>query len=223
MKEEEEDRLLLNSLGVTSANPEDIERDILTEAKKDAEGRSDAGDCTEEQFLNEEQLADPSDTNRVKLLNKLRAIEVEIDAVAASVEQARTVTRNDDSASDSISNGEEGNVEQSKNTVRDSIRGLTLQHALASDRLRSLKKTKAHLQKELNELDENGSIKGIENGMLLDKLVGEEPKRRRRFKETKSTPRNSKKAHKAVSFDEDVDFDVVLDAASTGFVETVNK
>lgn len=29
--EEEEDRLLLNSLGVTSANPEDIERDILKE------------------------------------------------------------------------------------------------------------------------------------------------------------------------------------------------
>lgn len=27
--EEEEDRILLSSLGVTSANPEDIERDIL--------------------------------------------------------------------------------------------------------------------------------------------------------------------------------------------------
>lgn len=29
--EEEEDRILLNSLGVTSANPEDIERDLLKE------------------------------------------------------------------------------------------------------------------------------------------------------------------------------------------------
>lgn len=29
MEEEEEDRVLLSSLGVTSANPEDIERDIL--------------------------------------------------------------------------------------------------------------------------------------------------------------------------------------------------
>ena len=27
--EEEEDRIFLNSLGVTSANPEDIERDLL--------------------------------------------------------------------------------------------------------------------------------------------------------------------------------------------------
>lgn len=27
--EEEEDRILLSSLGVTSANPEDIERDVL--------------------------------------------------------------------------------------------------------------------------------------------------------------------------------------------------
>lgn len=29
MEEEEEDRVLLNALGVTSANPEDIERDII--------------------------------------------------------------------------------------------------------------------------------------------------------------------------------------------------
>lgn len=29
LMEEEEDRLLLSSLGVTSANPEDIERDVL--------------------------------------------------------------------------------------------------------------------------------------------------------------------------------------------------
>lgn len=29
--EEEEDRILLNNLGVTSANPEDIERDLLEE------------------------------------------------------------------------------------------------------------------------------------------------------------------------------------------------
>lgn len=29
MEEEEEDKILLSSLGVTSANPEDIERDVL--------------------------------------------------------------------------------------------------------------------------------------------------------------------------------------------------
>lgn len=29
MEEEEEDRVLLSALGVTSANPEDIERDII--------------------------------------------------------------------------------------------------------------------------------------------------------------------------------------------------
>ena len=29
--EEEEDRIFLNSLGVTSANPEDIERDLIEE------------------------------------------------------------------------------------------------------------------------------------------------------------------------------------------------
>lgn len=30
--EEEEDRILLSSLGVTSANPEDIERDVIAAA-----------------------------------------------------------------------------------------------------------------------------------------------------------------------------------------------
>ena len=29
--EEDEDRILLNSLGIASANPEDIERDVLAE------------------------------------------------------------------------------------------------------------------------------------------------------------------------------------------------
>lgn len=217
--EEEEDRLLLNSLGVTSANPEDIERDILKEAEKDIEGRSDAGERIEEQFIDEEQATDPSSTSRVKLFNRLKAVEVEIDAVASSIELGRTVTRNENSASDGIDNDEEGG-EGGKDAVRDSANGLSLQQALASDRLRSLKKAKAHLQNELNELDKVIPVEGTANGKLLDKLVREEPKKKRRLKEVRSTGKDSKKLRKAAAFDEDADFDAVLDAASAGFVET---
>eukprot|EP00268_Persea_americana_P030994 TRINITY_DN30080_c0_g1_i4.p1 TRINITY_DN30080_c0_g1~~TRINITY_DN30080_c0_g1_i4.p1 ORF type:complete len:1228 (+),score=289.36 TRINITY_DN30080_c0_g1_i4:235-3918(+) len=218
--EEEEDRLLLNSLGVTSANPEDIERDILKEAEKDIGGRSDAGARIEEQFIDEEQATDPSSTSRVKLFNRLKAVEVEIDAVASSIELARTVTRNENSASDGIDNDEEGDEEGGKDAVRDSDHGLSLQQALTSDRLRSLKKAKTHLQNELNELDKVIPVEGTANGKLLDKLVREEPKKKRRLKEVKSSSKDSKKLRKAATFDEDADFDAVLDAASAGFVET---
>lgn len=195
------------------------------QAEKDVRGRNEAGECIEGQLIDAEQATDPSSTSRAKLFNKLKAVEVEIDAVAASIEQARTVVRNENSVSDGIDNEEEGDEEGGRDTVRDSDNGLSLQHALASDRLRSLKKTKAHLQNELNEFCKDFPIEGIANGKLLDKLVREEPKpkpkRKRTLKEVKSTGKDSKKPRKAVAFDEDTNFDAVLDAASAGFVETV--
>ncbi|XP_058094603.1 protein CHROMATIN REMODELING 8-like isoform X2 [Magnolia sinica] len=218
--EEEEDKLLLSSLGVTSANPEDIERGILTEVKNDAGGRNEATESTVEQFLDEEHGTEPSATARDKLFNKLRAVEVEIDAVAASVKQARNIARNENNTSDSTDNRVEGDLDDSKNAVQDSVSGLNLQHALAADRLRSLKKTKAQLQKDLSELHKNDSIEGVGNEKLLDKLVREETKQKRRLKEIKPTGKGSKKRQKSVAFDEDVDFDAVLDAASAGFIET---
>lgn len=51
MEEEEDDRALLTSLGVTSANPEDIERSVLEQAKSNVADGSEAGGSTEEELL----------------------------------------------------------------------------------------------------------------------------------------------------------------------------
>ncbi|KAL5990544.1 hypothetical protein ACLOJK_011446 [Asimina triloba] len=210
--EEEEDKLLLSSLGVTSANPEDIERDVLTEVKNEV------ADNTDMQFLHEEQGTEPSATAQDKIFNKLRAVQVEIDAVAASVKQTRNAAINENNTSVGA-DGELGDLDSSNGIVQDS-NGLKLQHALAADRLRSLKKTKAQLQKDLNELTKNDNAKDAGDDELLDKLVSEETKRKRRLKEVDHTRKNSKKRKKSLAFDEDIDFEAMLDAASAGLVET---
>ncbi|XP_077226568.1 chromatin remodeling 8 isoform X1 [Tasmannia lanceolata] len=220
MEEDEEDRYLLSSLGVTSANPEDIERDILTEVGNDGEGRNEAEESIGRQFLDEEHTAEPSSTSRVKLRNKLRAVEFEINAVAASVEQAKNVAETENNISGRSENREEGDTEASKDENRVAVNGLTLQHALATDRLRSLKKTKAQLQKNLNNLDKYIHVDDDSNEKLLGKLVKDEVKHKQRLKDVRDQGKDTKKRKKAVAFDDDLDFDAVLDAASAGFVET---
>ncbi|KAF9605684.1 hypothetical protein IFM89_018027 [Coptis chinensis] len=210
MEEEEEDRILFSGLGVTSANPEDIERDILAEATDKV---GEAGGSIEEQLLDNEKVGDSSSSSRVKLQSKLRAVEVEIDAVAASFEQASSRVENEEYFSGSIDNGEQEGKEDDKNDIRNATNNLNLQHALAKDRLRSLKKTKVQLQNELLELDKD-------EHKLIEDLVKEEVKPKRKLKEAQASKKDTKKRQKTVSYDEDVDFDAVLDAASAGFVET---
>lgn len=192
MDEEEEERVLLSDLGVTSANPEDIERDIFAQAtEKPAEGTD-----AQQQFLDNQNTNDPG-SDRLKVFNKLRAVEVEIDAVAASVPQE---DNGDDVEKDATD----------ENDVRVSANSLNLQRALAADRLRSLEKTKGQLQDELAKL-------GKDEDSLLKDLV----KPKRKLKQVqKSEKEDTKKRKKIVSFSEDTDFDAVLDAASAGFVET---
>ncbi|XP_010262354.1 PREDICTED: protein CHROMATIN REMODELING 8 isoform X2 [Nelumbo nucifera] len=216
MEEEEEDRILLSSLGVTSANPEDIERGIFTEVKNDVGNGSEAEESTEEQLLQEEKDIGPSSTRRAKLYNKLRAVEVEINAVAASVEHARNAA----SVLDSIDNEEKEDFQDDGNVVQASPNGLTLHRALAADRLNSLKKTKAQLEKQLSELDKNDTTTSIAHDKLIHDLIKEDPRPKRKLKEVKHSSKDSKKRQKTVMFSEDVDFDAVLDAASAGLVET---
>ncbi|KAF6154756.1 hypothetical protein GIB67_032368 [Kingdonia uniflora] len=210
-EEEEEDKILLSSLGVTSANPEDIERDLLTEVVNDGGDGSELGRKTEKHILQDENGNDATSTSRARLFSKLRAIEVEIDAVAASI------PRNEDllSVSNDSNNREDGkDAREGKNVIQVSANGLDLQCALATDRLRSLEKTKAQFQKELSKFDSDGLDKVIED------LVKEEAKPKRRLKRLQKSSKDSKKCRKTVSYDEDVDFDAVLDAASTGLIET---
>ncbi|KAF5192713.1 Chromatin remodeling [Thalictrum thalictroides] len=213
MDEEEEERVLFNDLGVTSANPEDIERDILAEAKDKAGEWSEAGRSTEEQLLDDEKVNDPSSSSRTKIFSKLRAVEFEIDAVTASVEQASSGLGNENCVSDRIDNREEKDVEDDKYDIQVNTTSSTLQHALATDRLRSLRKTKLQLQTELSDLDKD-------KNELIGGPVKEEVKQKKRPEEVQTSKKYKKKRQKTVSFDEDGDFDAVLDAASAGFVET---
>ncbi|XVF32372.1 hypothetical protein REPUB_Repub17cG0076400 [Reevesia pubescens] len=218
--EEEEDRILLSSLGVTSANPEDIERDILAKAEDNAGDGSEVGGSTEEEPTHKSESNDPSSSaNQAKLLNKLRAVEFEIDAVASTVEEGKKVGTGNDRA-DHDDNTENGKREDDEIVMQSSTREFTLQHALATDRLKSLNKTKAQLEKELSGLLKESSSEGIKHDKLVKDLVKEEPRPKRKSKEIQKPSKNQEKRKKIVSFNDDFDFDAVLDAASAGFVET---
>ncbi|EXB88373.1 DNA repair and recombination protein RAD26 [Morus notabilis] len=212
----DEDRILLRSLGVTSANPEDIERNILSQATSNV-GSSEVGEDIEENALEQSETVDPSTASQARLYNKLRAVEFEIDAVASTVKPERKILQNEDNAYDGDGSTEQGAEEDGP---QDSSNELDLHHALATDRLRSLKKTKAQIEKELSGLRKSKPSKGVEHDRSIFDIVKEEPRPKRKLKEVKKTGKSSEKRHKTVSFDEDDDFNAALDAASTGFVET---
>ncbi|KAL4558658.1 hypothetical protein LXL04_036859 [Taraxacum kok-saghyz] len=212
-EEEEEDRALLSSLGVTSANPEEIELDILEEARNQVEG------TTDDEHLERRKTNEPSSTTRTDVINKLRAINVEIDAVACTVEDVKNFSRTEEHTHSDDNDNENGE----KSIMQGSSNDLNLQHALATDRLESLKRTKAQLEKQFEHLG-NESNKGIsvnnKHEKLLKSLVQEEPNHKRKQKEVESKNKKQKKKHKTVAFNDDDDFDAVLNAASAGFVET---
>ncbi|XP_068493116.1 protein CHROMATIN REMODELING 8 isoform X1 [Phaseolus vulgaris] len=209
--EEEEDRILLSSLGVKSANPEDIERDVLEKAtKNDSVTVTEGEGSAKEERSDLTENVDPSANARAELHQKLRAVQFEIDAVASTVERLRNVENNEECCDA----GEDGLVPGT--AEGDSSNNSNLQCVLAADRLRSLKKTKAQLEKNLVNLSKDDASKSVEDEQLILSLVREERKPKRKVEEDKSKGKRLKK----VSFDDDVDFDTVLDAASAGFVET---
>ncbi|XP_031284408.1 protein CHROMATIN REMODELING 8 isoform X1 [Pistacia vera] len=218
--EEEEDRILLSSLGVTSANPEDIERDVIAAAvENDAGNSNEAEGSKEEEPRVKLERIDPSSTSQEKLYNKLRAVEFEINAVALTVDHVRRVA-DEDQATDVDDGTEKVDKEDDKCVVQASANGLTLQHALATDRLESLKETKAQLEQELSIFQNEKTSKGIKHDRLIQDLVKEEFRPKKKAKEVLKPGRKQSKRQKTVSFDDDADFDSVLDAASAGFVET---
>lgn len=212
MKEEEEDRALLSSLGVTSANPDEIEHDILEQARRHAEQGSQEGGIAEDEHLVRLQSNEPSSTSQTDVLNRLRAINVEINAVACTVEDVKNFSRAEEPGDDENkpADGEQSILQASSND-------LTLQHALATDRLESLKRTKAQLEKQIANLGYES--KGRKHENILQSIVTEEPNRKRKQKEIPIKNKKLKR-HKTVAFSDDGDFDAVLNAASSGFVET---
>lgn len=190
------------------------------QARNNAGNSSEVGGDTEEEPIERSESTDSSSASQAKLYNKLRAVEYEITAVASTVEQARHITGNEDHAYDGNDNLEQADREDDSMA---SPNGLNLQHALAADRLRSLKKTKAQIEKDISDFCKNEPLKDIEHNKLISSIVKEASRPKRKAKEVQKSSKILKKRLKTVSFDEDGDFDAVLDAASTGFVETVSK
>ncbi|KAB2602304.1 DNA repair protein rhp26 [Pyrus ussuriensis x Pyrus communis] len=207
---EDEGAILLNSLkGATAAIPDDIERDILSGVHNNGNGSNvsevrESND--EEERLEKVDGVYPLVASEVKLYNKLRAGEFEIDAVESTVEPEQAGSEDGDH--DGGDGAEPGNKEDN------------LQHALATDRLRSLKKTKVQLEKELSDLGKGRPSKGIVRSRVLLDIVKDKPAPKRKLKQVQKSGENQEKRIKTVSFDEDDDLDAVLDAASAGFVET---
>lgn len=138
----------------------------------------------------------------------MRAIEFEIGAVSSTIERPKDVDKSEENENLEEGIGEGG--------------GSELQRVLAADRLRSLKNTKAQLEKELGSLSKDGDSKRTESKKVIFSLVKEDRRPKKKLKDDKKVSKRPAKRFKTVSFDDDDDFDAVLDAASAGFVETVS-
>lgn len=170
---------------------------------------------TKEENSNVSGNVETSSSTKVEELHqKLRVVQFEIDAVASTIQHVE----NNGDCSCVIEDGQEQGIAAGDGSSND----LNLQHVLAADRLRSLKNTKAQLEKELSNLCKDNNSKSTEREKLIFDLVKEERRPKRKLKDDKKLQKGSGKKPKTVSFNDDVDFDAVLDAASAGFVETVS-
>lgn len=186
----------------------------------DAEHESEHGKTSEDYVVYGEN-EDPLATSQINLLTKLRAVEVEIDAVASTIGKGKSVAE-DGTEHVGTPDIEGGKGARNEDSIHVNPDGLTLQQALATDRLRSLKKRKTQLEKEISKLRKHGSINSSGCEVLLDKLVKEKPKRKQRLKAVDKSDGDFKPRVRTVSYKEDADFDALLDAASAGLVETVS-
>lgn len=159
-----------------------------------------------------------SSHGHANLVNKLRAVNLELDAVRSAVEQLEDFKRDKDQLSDEDDKTEQDNAE-GDTIVRQSSSSVTLQHALATARLDSLLKTRAQLEKEISESSKSNQ----DDDSLIRNLVKEASKSKRGLKEVDNISRNKNKRLKKVSVDDDDnDFEAILNATSAGFVETVS-
>lgn len=190
------------------------------QVKTDAGRESEYVENSEYNNLDGEHGTVTSSTSQINLFNKLRAVEVEINAVASTIEKGKAVAENENENS-GLADIEEDKDARNKDSVQVNPDGFTLQQALATDRLKSLKKTKVQLEKEISKVSKHAPINGSGHEVLLD-LVKEKPKHKQRLKPVDKDNKDSKRRLKTVSYNEDADFDAVLDAASAGFIETVS-
>ncbi|XP_075093846.1 LOW QUALITY PROTEIN: DNA excision repair protein CSB [Nicotiana tabacum] len=215
MEEEEEDKILLSSLGVTSANPEDIEHDILEKATRHPGESNEATGSAEEEIVERKKGNEEGQDKKLDLYNKLRAVEVEIDAIKSGFGHLERFRRHEEEVPDTDGRSEVKQTESEQSVIQAPLDDSNLQHALADDRLRSLLKTKAQLKKELLDFTDDTS-----RDALIRDLVKDQPEFKRKVKEVQKSSNKKSKRRKTTLLDDDDDFDAVLTAASSGFVET---
>ncbi|KAF7119890.1 hypothetical protein RHSIM_Rhsim13G0043800 [Rhododendron simsii] len=120
----------------------------------------------------------------------------EIEVVASSVEQVKNFA----SIENHVSDGDDDRVKK----------------VLTTGRLEKLEETKGQPKKEISNLCKNGPSKLIKHNKVIHDIVKEEPRLKSRLKQVLKPSKNPKKHQKIVSFDEDGDFDAVLNSKSTG-------
>jgi DNA excision repair protein ERCC-6 len=167
------------------------------------------------------------DDAQAKLHQRLRSVQLEIDAVASTIGGAKPAAakKKKSDCPGSTSTEVKKETEEDENAGEDAPRGGALQQALASERLRSLKKAKAQIQREISQSEPGTSGSGIgRKDKVLAMLVDDEPRRKKALKLPAGGPKKKKSPRrlKTVAYDDDNDFDAVLDGASAGFMETVS-
>lgn len=214
----EEDRLLLTSLGVVSANPDDIEHQLLAKVEKRAHENisqpaqvSDGGKTPEREEGNQENLL-----TKVQIHAQLRALEAEIAAVSAGLEIVQSIADKDSESSEGEKDENDQDLSEHKPFVVD---GGVLQRALATERLRSLKQKRGQLKKHLKAFEGDGKTRELEeHKVLLNSVKNKEEAVIKGTGRLLDKPTRGKK--KIVSLQEDDEFDAALDAATSGLIET---
>lgn len=177
---------------------------------------NEATGIAEEEIEERKEEKEEGHDKKLDLFNKLRAVEVEIDAIKDGFEHLERFRRNEEEFSDTDDCSEATHTENEQRTIQAPLDDSNLQHALADDRLRSLLETKAQLREELSIFANDTS-----SDALIRALVKDQPKSKRKVKEVQKSSNKKSKRRKTASLVDDDDFDAVLAAASSGFVETV--
>jgi len=183
-------------------------------------------DVEQETAANDHERGDdaaPQDGAQAKLHQKLRSVQLEIDAVASTIKRAKHAAGKQVDSSDSGDARDKKKQKCADRTSQDDPHGGALQQALAAERLKSLKKAKAQIQKEIVQLDPCPSGSDKRKDKMLAMLVEEEPRRKKKTLMPSREPKRMLAPKlKTMSYDDDNDFDAVLDGASAGFMETVS-
>lgn len=161
---------------------------------------------------------------QAKLHQKLRSVQLEIDAVASTIGGAKPTVGKKSRGLDSADAEDKKKGKRKENAdgiAQDAPHRGALQQALAAERLRSLKRAKAQIQRDILQSDSGPSSSGNQTDKMLAMLVEEEPRRKKKSLMPPRGPKvKSPRRLKTVTYNDDNDFDAVLDGASAGLMET---